>query len=84
MQAELDKAGWQLTDILVTHEHLDHVEGIPALKARHGCRVVAPKLSTQVPEVDARVGEGDTVSVGGLAFSVLDAPAIAPTISSTG
>ncbi len=74
VQAELDKAGWQLTDILVTHEHMDHVEGIPALKARHGCRVVAPKLSTQVPDVDARVGEGDTVSVGGLAFSVLDAP----------
>ncbi len=74
VQAELDKAGWALTDILVTHEHLDHVEGIPALKARHGCRVVAPKLSTQVPDVDARVGEGDRVTVGTLVFDVLDTP----------
>ncbi len=74
VQAELDKAGWKLTDILVTHEHMDHVEGIPALKARHGCRVVAPKLSTQVPEIDERVSEGDSVTVGGLVFDVLDTP----------
>ena len=74
VQAALDQAGWALTDILVTHEHMDHVEGIPALKARHGCRVVAPKLSTQVPAADERVGEGDRVAVGGLAFDVLDTP----------
>ena len=74
IQKELDATGWTLTDILVTHEHIDHVEGIPALKARHGCRVVAPKLATQVPDVDARVGEGDKVTVGNLTFDVLDTP----------
>jgi hydroxyacylglutathione hydrolase len=72
--AALDATGWKLTDILVTHEHLDHVEGIPGLKAKFGCRVVAPRLSTQVPLVDETVGEGDTVKVGSLTARVLDTP----------
>jgi len=78
IESALDAAGWRLTDILVTHEHLDHVEGIPALKSRYGCRVVAPKRSTQVPEADEAVGEGDIVTVGGLAFAVLDTPGHCP------
>jgi hydroxyacylglutathione hydrolase len=74
VQKELDATGWKLTHILVTHEHADHVEGIPALKARHGCRVVAPATSTQVPLVDEVVREGDRVQVGGMLFDVLDTP----------
>ena len=72
--AALKETGWKLTHILVTHEHLDHVEGIPALKAAFGCRVIAPKHSTLVPEVDDSVGEGDKVKVGSLTFDVLDTP----------
>jgi hydroxyacylglutathione hydrolase len=70
----LNETGWKLTDILVTHEHDDHVEGIPALKAKFNCRVVAPKTSTKVPLVDLRVSEGDSVKVGSLTASVLDTP----------
>ena len=78
VQQALDATGWRLTDILVTHEHFDHVEGIPGLKARHGCRIVAPKRATKVPEVDATVGEGDHVMVGRLRFDVLDTPGHCP------
>jgi hydroxyacylglutathione hydrolase len=70
----LAQTGWTLSDILVTHEHHDHVEGIPGLKARFGCRVVAPRLSTQVPDVDVVVSGGDMVSVGNLRFAVIDTP----------
>ncbi|MGL4634542.1 MAG: hydroxyacylglutathione hydrolase, partial [Beijerinckiaceae bacterium] len=70
----LNETGWKLTDILVTHEHFDHIEGIPALKARFGCRVVAPRKSTGVPVVDQVVSEGDTVKVGSLVATVLDTP----------
>jgi hydroxyacylglutathione hydrolase len=70
----LNETGWTLTDILVTHEHLDHVEGIPGLKAKFGCRVVAPKRSTQVPQVDETVSEGDRVKVGGIMIDVLETP----------
>src|SRR5215212_3398463 len=65
--AALDETGWRLTDILVTHRHADHVQGIEPLKRRTGCRVVAPaKAGDQVPLADAYVSEGDTVLVGEL------------------
>ncbi|MGL4242283.1 MAG: hydroxyacylglutathione hydrolase [Beijerinckiaceae bacterium] len=70
--------GWRLTDILVTHEHFDHVEGIPGLKASFGCKVTAPKKATQVPMVDVTVGEGDVVSVGAAKARVLNTPGHCP------
>jgi hydroxyacylglutathione hydrolase len=73
--AALAETGWRLSDILVTHRHADHVQGIEALKARTGCRVVAPqKAGAQVPAVDAYVREGDTVHVGGLQAHVWETP----------
>lgn len=75
IQAALDETGWRLTDILVTHHHADHTGGIEALKARHKCRVVAPKKEKdKVPAVDETVGEGDRVTVGKLAAHVIDTP----------
>jgi hydroxyacylglutathione hydrolase len=74
IMAALDEEGWTLTHILVTHEHHDHVEGVPALKERYGARVVAPARSTAVPGVDVRVREGDVVEVGQLTATVIDTP----------
>lgn len=71
----LEETGWTLSDILVTHRHADHVQAIPALKRRLGCRVVAPvKAAAEVPMVDAMVREGDTVKVGELAAHVWETP----------
>lgn len=71
----LDRTGWGLTDILVTHRHRDHVQGIEALKRRTGCRVVAPaKAAGQVPEMDVAVRESDFVQVGGLRADVWETP----------
>jgi hydroxyacylglutathione hydrolase len=42
IDAALKATGWKLTDILVTHHHADHTDGIRALKDKHKCRVVAP------------------------------------------
>jgi hydroxyacylglutathione hydrolase len=74
IEAMLAETGWKLSHILVTHEHADHVEGIPGLKARHTCQVIAPVLSTKVPDVDARVKGGDHVMVGKLRAEVIDTP----------
>lgn len=72
---ELDQAGWRLTDILVTHRHADHVQGIPAVKARTGAKVTGPRKAAEaVPGMDRLVGEGDIVKVGNLEFKVLDTP----------
>jgi len=71
----LEEKGWRLTDILVTHRHWDHVQGIEALKARFGCRVVAPaKAGDAVPAVDVRVVEGDVIRVGDLQANVFETP----------
>jgi hydroxyacylglutathione hydrolase len=73
--AALAEKGWTLSDILVTHRHPDHVQAIPALKRRTGCRVVAPlKSGSAVPAVDAWVREGDTVHVGDLQAHVWETP----------
>jgi hydroxyacylglutathione hydrolase len=75
IEAALKKTGWRLTDILVTHHHADHTQGIGELKARHKCRVVAPRNEAQrIAHVDETVGEGDTVKVGGLEGRVIDTP----------
>ncbi|MCK2053722.1 hydroxyacylglutathione hydrolase [Methylobacterium sp. 37f] len=73
--AALAETGWTLTDILVTHRHGDHVEGIPEVKRRTGARVTAPlKAGAAVPEVDVTVSEGDGVRVGDLAAEVWETP----------
>jgi hydroxyacylglutathione hydrolase len=71
----LEQTGWRLSDILVTHRHADHVQGIPPLKARFGCRVVAPvKAQADLPFADTFVREGDSVIVGELAGHVWETP----------
>lgn len=71
----LDETGWRLTDILVTHRHGDHVEGIPAVKRATGARVTAPaRAGDAVPLVDVTVREGDTVRVGNLEAQVWETP----------
>ena len=71
----LNETGWRLTDILVTHRHGDHVEGIPEVKRATGARVVAPaKAGDAVPQVDVTVREGNTVTVGRLEAQVWETP----------
>ncbi|GGC46409.1 hydroxyacylglutathione hydrolase [Chelatococcus reniformis] len=73
--AALEETGWQLTDILVTHKHLDHVAGVAPLKERFGARVVAPAREAEfVPQADLLVNEGDRVMVGTLASDVIFTP----------
>ena len=47
IEQALRETGWKLTHILVTHHHADHVAAIPALKARHGAKVVANRADAR-------------------------------------
>ncbi len=71
-----EETGWQITDILVTHHHADHTQGIPAVKTRFpGAKITAPaKEADRIGGVDVRVAEGDTVSVGHLHAKVIETP----------
>jgi hydroxyacylglutathione hydrolase len=71
----LEREGWTLTDILITHHHHDHVGGVAELKQKYGCRVVAPHDKTaKIANVDLRVGNGDVVKVGNLLARVVETP----------
>lgn len=71
----LEREGWTLTDILITHHHGDHVGGVAELKQRYGCRVIAPHdKTTRIANVDQRVANADVVKVGNLLARVLETP----------
>jgi hydroxyacylglutathione hydrolase len=71
----LEREGWTLTDILVTHHHHDHVGGVAELKQKYNCRVVAPHdKSAAIANVDQRAAHGDVIKVGDLLVRVLETP----------
>src|ERR1700722_7002298 len=73
--AALERENWQLTDILITHHHHDHVGGVAELKQKYGCRVVAPHdKSTKIANVDLRTAQGDVLKIGSLLARVLETP----------
>ncbi|KAJ55120.1 hydroxyacylglutathione hydrolase [Actibacterium mucosum KCTC 23349] len=71
-QALADR-GWTLTDILITHHHDDHINGIPALKSETGARVVGASADAhRLPALDLAVADGDTIEVCGEPVHVMD------------
>jgi hydroxyacylglutathione hydrolase len=74
--AEARGQGWKLTDLLITHHHADHTQGIPGLKAAYPeLRVVGPaKESSRIGSLDVGVDEGAYVHFGRLAAKVIETP----------
>ncbi len=75
--AALAAKDWRLTDILITHHHADHVQGIAGLKARFpNARVVGPfrEAAKIAAGLDLAVGEGENVGVGALEAVVIEVP----------
>lgn len=68
--------GWAITDVLVTHHHQDHTQGIEALReAFADLRVVGPaKEARRIPGVDSEVSEGHYVEIGESRAKVLETP----------
>lgn len=75
IRAALTRRGWTLSDILITHHHIDHVEGIAELKAAFGARVVGPAAEAdKIEGLDELVGDGDVVRLGETRFEVMATP----------
>jgi hydroxyacylglutathione hydrolase len=73
IEAALAERGWHLTDILITHHHWDHVDGVEALRAATGARVVGAAADAhRLPALDLAVAEGDKLRVGGEEATVID------------
>ena len=72
MQA-LQREGVQLQGILVTHHHADHTGGVNSLRDATGAQVYGP-AHEPMPEPLHRFVGGDTASLLGCHFQVLDVP----------
>ncbi len=73
--AHFDREGLELSAILATHHHGDHIGGIRALLARWQVPVFGPARET-IPGRTHALAESDAITVPGigLALSVLDIP----------
>jgi hydroxyacylglutathione hydrolase len=75
IQAALQHRGWTLTDIFITHHHLDHVEAIPALKQAFGATVTGPHAEAdKIAGLDRLVAGGDVIALGETAFRIFETP----------
>jgi hydroxyacylglutathione hydrolase len=74
--AALAARNWNLTDVLITHHHADHVQGVPELKAKFPDSVVwgPAKDKGRIPFLDRLVSEGDYARVGSLEAKVIETP----------
>ncbi|PWC57121.1 hydroxyacylglutathione hydrolase [Azospirillum sp. TSH7] len=65
VQAELERRGWSLTHIFLTHHHDDHIGGAEALKARYRASVVGARADAhRIPGLDVMLGDGDRTVFG--------------------
>jgi hydroxyacylglutathione hydrolase len=75
IRAALEMRGWTLSDILITHHHTDHVEGLPALKRELGAVITGPRAEAEkILGLDVLVGPGENVSLGATNFYVIGTP----------
>jgi hydroxyacylglutathione hydrolase len=74
--AALAERGWNLTDILITHHHADHIQGVPDVREKFpNAKIWGPaKDAARIPFLDRQVKEGDTAQVGSLKAKVIETP----------
>lgn len=86
----LDERGWQCERVLLTHGHGDHVNGVPAVVAAHGCPVALhpddreqlvsmrflPGIPADVPDVvaDEELTDRQVIAWHGLDIGVVHTP----------
>lgn len=71
--AALKDRNWDLTQILITHHHGDHVEGVSDVVAATGARVLGARSDAhRLPPLDYAFAEGESIHIGSQAGTVID------------
>jgi len=71
--AALSERGWRLTQVLLTHHHGDHVDGLAEILAAHPAKVTGAAADAhRLPPLDRAVAEGDSVQIGAEIGQVID------------
>lgn len=65
--------GWTITDILLTHHHPDHIDGVAGIVAATGAKVWGNAADAhRLPPLDHAVAPGDTIDIAGATARVWD------------
>ncbi|WP_380053634.1 hydroxyacylglutathione hydrolase [Falsihalocynthiibacter sp. SS001] len=72
IQSVLDRKGWTLTDILITHHHWDHIDGLEQLDTSTARIIGAKADAHRLPDLTVAVSEGDELTVCGEKIGILD------------
>ena len=73
--AKAKQRGWEITSILNTHEHLDHIGGNEEVVKATGATLIAHQHAAgKIPGMDRGIGAGDVVRVGEVELQALDTP----------
>lgn len=71
----LEKTGWTLSHILITHHHWDHTQGLGDLKTKTGARVIGPERSRlKISGMDRTVEDGDDIRCGPYEIRAISTP----------
>ncbi len=71
----LREKDWQLTHILNTHHHLDHVGGNLKLKNQTDCIIVGAKRDRdRIPGITVELTDGDILQIGKITARILEIP----------
>jgi hydroxyacylglutathione hydrolase len=75
IMAALAERGWTLSDILITHHHWDHIDGVADLRTATGATVVGNAADAhRLPPLDLVLSGGMTFSIGAELGQVIDVP----------
>jgi len=76
----VEREGTEITHIVLTHHHFDHVVGVEQLAERFGAPVVAHELCAAQLEgkVSETIGDGDVIGSGELRIEAMHTPGHCP------
>lgn len=73
--AALSAHQWRLSDILITHHHDDHIQGVDALREATGAMVYGAAADAhRLPKLDLALDESSSFSIGREFARVIDVP----------
>lgn len=73
--SHLQQGSWNLTHLLITHHHHDHVKGIPSLSQAFKPRVIGPAAEAgKIDGLSETLNDGDTFEFAGRTVEVISTP----------
>lgn len=69
----LKKHGLDLTAVLATHHHFDHIGGVNQLKRKTGCEIIGPD-PYRIPSIDRVVTDGEVMNFAEITIQVIATP----------